>query len=91
MKIELLTREDLATLTDQMIILQQQMKEVTEFLKKTNDRILSAKEICDILKISYSTFLTKRSELATYGLFNDGKWKMRFSDLQKYIDEKTLL
>ena len=91
MKIELLTREDLAVLTDQMILLQKQMKEVSEFLKKTNDRIITAGEICEILHISYSTFLTKRRELATYGLFRDGKWKMRFSDLQKYIDEKTLL
>jgi hypothetical protein len=89
MKIELLTRDDLAQLTDQMIILQQQMKEVSDFLKKSADRIITANEICDTLQISYSTFLSKRQELISYCLFNDGKWKMRLYDLQNYINKKS--
>ena len=86
MNIELLTKSDLNELTWSMIKIQKEMQIIRTFMDNSKNRIITAGEICERLGISYSTFLNRREKLMQFGMFNDGKWKMKIIDLEKYLE-----
>ena len=89
MNIELLTKSDLADLTNVLLQLQQEVKAVHAFMDRSKLKLIGAAEIRARLgNISYSTFVNRRPKLIAFGMFNDGKWKMKIADLDRYIESE---
>jgi len=53
-----------------------------------SSRVLNSTELINRLNISRRTFHNNRVKLIRAGMYKDGQWKMRESDLENYISNQ---
>lgn len=85
MNIELLTKDDLSDMYSLLSEMNRELKEVKQKLFAAEDKTLISKDIREELRISEAVFATRRPALCSFGMFKSGQWKMKASDLQRYI------
>ena len=57
--------------------------------EKKEDKILTAGEILAALNVSsYGSFLNRKEKLIEFGMFKNGHWRMRSTDLERYLNAK---
>ncbi len=88
MNIEILTKADLRELTATLKELSKEMAQMKAVLNRGDNITIGSAEIRKRLGWSYSAFMSKRHELARFGMYNDGQWRMKTADLKKYIEYK---
>lgn len=88
MNIELATIEDFNELKTMLTNVHKELQVISAQINNKTVETLGSKQICKRLKISYPVFLTRATELTRFGLYKDGQWKMKSTDLDRYITFK---